>query len=561
MTFDKHLEAHVGKFGRFQAFCLFALVAPGIVCSMSTMELVFVLQIPDFFCHVSGLSPNDTDKLGRLSTSDKLSLTSPLMERNGEVQKRDACQVYDTNFTYILLDIKTNGSYSVEGEAGNLSMQLKPCSQWGYDESVSGHTLVSKFGMICDRTWLQGLTKSCYLVGQLIGVLIGGALSDQFGRRAIGRISIFLTILVPIVMAFSPFLELYLAVRIIDGACNIILYSIFYILCNEMLSPEKRAHAGTAAGTGFFVGGMLLPLMAWLLPNWKHLTLANAAIKAVLCSVLFLLPESPRWLYNVGKYKQAKETLEWMAKINKRKIPAAELSHFVESEKEEPKGPGCWFFVHSPLVVVRLALTGFLWFSSGLIFYGISLNVGGLAGNIYINMLLMAIMDIPGCCFIFFIVNSRLGRRLSIFFSLIICVISLFTDIALPRASIGRTILAIVGKLAINIAFNALYILTPELFPTGMRATALGTVSAIARVGSSISPFVTLLPGAVPAVFFGLVAATATICILALPETKGRLFPMTVEDMKNQKSLLCPCLEKPRHSNGNEASTNGNIAL
>ena len=561
MTFDKYLEAHVGKFGRFQAFCLLALVAPGMHCAMSTMELVFVLQIPDFFCQLNGLSINATEKLGRLSTSDKLSLTSPLMEISKQVQKRDACQVYDTNFTSILLEIKTNWYYGGEREAGNLSMQLKPCSQWGYDESVSGHTLVSKFGMVCDRTWLQGLTKSCHLSGQLIGVLIGGILSDQFGRRLLGRITLILSVTVEIIMAFSPVLELYLAARVVNGACNITLYSSLFILCTEILSPEKRAHAATAAGSGFVLGGMLLPLVAWLLPNWRHLTLANAVITAVLCCVTFLLPESPRWLYNVGKHKEAKETLEWMAKVNKRQIPASELSHFIDMEKEEPKGPGCWFFVHSPLVVVRLALTGFLWFSSGLIFYGISLNVGGLAGNIYINMLLMAIMEIPGSCFIFFIVNSRLGRRLSIFFALLICVISLFTDIALPRTSIGRTILAIIGKLSINIAFSAVYIVTPELFPTGMRATALGTESAIARIGSSISPFVTLLPGSMPAVFFGLVAAAATICILALPETKGRPFPLTVEDIQGQNSLLCPCLEKPKHSHNNDTSSNGNVAL
>lgn len=50
-----------------------------------------------------------------------------------------------------------------------------------------------------------------------------------------------------------------------------------------------------------------------------------------------------------------------------------------------------------------------------------------------------------------------------------------------------------VGKLSITFAFNALYVFTAELFPTGARSSALAACSLVGRLGSVLAPQTPLL--------------------------------------------------------------------
>ena len=524
-------------------FVLVILLIPGIHIGMNTMEIVFIIQEPEHSCKISNLGLNATATIGSMSTRERLKLISPSVKGPDGTMTRDGCMIYDVNFTNVILQADTNWTaiFTIGGE--NASFPLKMCNAWDYDETDTGRTVVSEWDLVCDRTWLKGLIKSVQLIGQLFGVIIGGTFSDRFGRKTVGRVSIILTIVMRLIMAFNPVLEVYMVARMVNGACDLLLYSSYYIICSEVLSPSKRALPASSLGTGYVIGSLFVTLVAWLLPNWKYITLANTVITSLLCLSLFFLPESPRWQYCVGKRNEAKKTLEWMAGINGIKIPS-DISFFVNDQDEASEDSGCCKFAKSVLVILRLAANCYIWFSVSMIYYGLSLNVGSLAGNIYVNTIISSLTDIPGCCLVFLIVDSRLGRRFSIFISLFICTACLLTDIAFPRTSIGRIVLSMFGKLFVGIAFNAMYIWTSEMFPTGMRASALGIASAIARVGSSLSPFITLCPGVIPAVIFGLIATMATITVLGLPKTKGKPFPTTVDDMRKQKSLICPCLER-----------------
>ena len=548
MAFDALLQSHVGKFGRFQLFCLLVVIGPGILFSLNIMEIIFAIQVPEYSCKIGGLGPNATGELAAMSITDKQDLTSPLIKGDDGLLSRDACYVYDVNFTSLILNFEGNQTHMREIDSSNGTTELKTCSKWEYDTSKTGPTLVSEWDLVCNRAWLQALTKSVFLIGQFFGVITGGILSDRFGRQCVGRIAFITTILMRVIMTFNPLHEVYLAARLVNGASDILFYNCYYILCSEILSPNNRPHAAMVLATGNVIGSVMAPVIAWVLPNWKYITLANTVIGFILCLPTFILPESPRWLYFVGKHEKAKETLKWMAKMNKRDIPA-EASNFIEETKDTIRSPGCCFFIKSSLVTIRLVASSYIWFAVSMIFYGLTFNVGSLAGNIYINGILMSLTEIPGNCFIFFIVNSPLGRRFSIFITILICFIALFTDVAFDRGSVVRIALALIGKLSVNIAFTGMYVLTPELFPTGMRSTALGLSSGFARIGSSISPFITMCPGYIPMVFFGLIGVLASLCVLALPETKGKPFPSTVEDMHRQRSLLCPCMEKNKPKN------------
>jgi len=93
---------------------------------------------------------------------------------------------------------------------------------------------------------------------------------------------------------------------------------------------------------------------------------------------------------------------------------------------------------------------------------------------------------------------------------------------------------ALMGKLCLAASFAVVYIHSGELFPTTIRNSAMGIVSVAARFGGICAPFIVLLGDTLPnAQFtvFGLLAVTAGLANLKLPETLGKALPESISDM------------------------------
>ena len=54
----------------------------------------------------------------------------------------------------------------------------------------------------------------------------------------------------------------------------------------------------------------------------------------------------------------------------------------------------------------------------------------------------------------------------------------------------ATTTLSILGRGCVTVAFNAIYVLSPELYPTEVRNIGMGVSSFFARVSGMMAPFV-----------------------------------------------------------------------
>ena len=94
--------------------------------------------------------------------------------------------------------------------------------------------------------------------------------------------------------------------------------------------------------------------------------------------------------------------------------------------------------------------------------------------------------------------------------------------------------LALLGKMCIAASFKIAYIISGEIFPTSIRTSSMGMVSAMARVGSILSPFIVMVGETLPGfqfTIFAILGLSGGLLSLGLPETKGRRLPSTLDEV------------------------------
>merc|ERR1739848_935642 len=80
------------------------------------------------------------------------------------------------------------------------------------------------------------------------------------------------------------------------------------------------------------------------------------------------------------------------------------------------------------------------------------------------------------------------GRRLSVCVSMGVGGLALLITPAMP--TLGKTVLAQVGRFAITGSFSMVFVYAVEIFPTVVRNFGLGSSSTCARIGSIIAPYI-----------------------------------------------------------------------
>ena len=88
-----------------------------------------------------------------------------------------------------------------------------------------------------------------------------------------------------------------------------------------MMAPDWRGMAGNAFGVPYALGYASLAGAAWFLRNWRDLQLALTVAPIVFLTLMFFVPESPRWLLSKGKTVAAEKILRDIAKTNGQTLP------------------------------------------------------------------------------------------------------------------------------------------------------------------------------------------------------------------------------------------------
>uniref|UniRef100_A0A8D2J6G6 Major facilitator superfamily (MFS) profile domain-containing protein n=1 Tax=Varanus komodoensis TaxID=61221 RepID=A0A8D2J6G6_VARKO len=521
MTFAELLD-RIGGMGRFQVLHVALLVTPVLLTASHNLLQNFSAAIPEHHCRI------------RPSSNATILWISIPKDASG---KPERCRRFVTPRWHLL-----NASAAGENETWT---DTEPCRDgWVYDRSVFSNTIVMEWDLVCDLRTRRQIAQSIYMGGVLVGALVFGTLADRwvFGRKAVLSWSYLQMAIAGLCTAFAPSLAAYCVFRFLVGMAlsGIILNCMSLVL--EWVPTKVRTVAGTVVGYCATFGQILLPGLAYALPDWRWLQFAASIPFFVFFMYSWWFAESARWLVLSGKIEQAVEVLKKVAQINGKKEEGEKLSTEVLKSNMQKE----LTLVQSSYTLVSLVRTptvrriscciSSVWFATSFAYYGLAMDLQNFGFSIYLIQVAFGVIDIPaklGAA----IGMSYVGRRTTQASSVIVAGLAILANIFVPadlRAL--RTSLAVLGKGCLASSFNCLYLYTGELYPTVIRQTGMGMGSTLARVGGIVAPMIRMTGEYfpyLPPLIYGTAPILSGIAAIFLPETLHEPLPDTIEEVES----------------------------
>ena len=430
---------------------------------------------------------------------------------------------------------------------------------FGYDTAVISGTIsnvTAQFGL---DTLQQGWYVGCALIGSIIGVLFAGALSDSIGRKKTMLIAATLFCLSAVCCAISADFVQLVCFRIIGGVGIGIVSIVSPIYISEVSPADRRGTMVSLYQLAITIGFLAAYLVNFWIQDaaesseygsgvWNHLMkeemwrgmLGSMTVPALLYFiVIFLIPESPRWLIVKGKGDKAIRTLtriygDMTHAVAQLEETRASIAGETKSEWKALLQPG---ILKAVIIGSAIAILGQFMGVNAVLYYGPEIfGKAGLSGgdSMFSQVLVGAVNMLTTVIAVFII--DRVGRKQLIYWGVSGMIISLVMigsyflwgdGWGLGNGFLLAFFLFYVFCCAISIS-AVVFVLLSEMYPNSVRGRAMSVAGLALWVGTYLIGQLTpwLLENLTPAGTFFLFAVMCIPYILimwkAVPETTGK---------------------------------------
>ncbi|XP_072178669.1 organic cation transporter protein-like [Diadema setosum] len=521
-----------GEFGPFQwrIFAINSFIT--FFSAYVSMIVVFLGAVTDHWCATPEWNCDGTNltawecELVKKNWSVPFNYTSP----GGSIQY-DQCSRY--NVSSLEFRPESDPSKYLSEDLPTI-----PCDAgWVYDRSQYKSSIVTDFDLVCGNEDLPQVSQSFFYGGYLVGSLVFGVLADVIGRWWTLLILLLIRLGSGLGLAFSPTWWVFSALRFLQGCANITIYIVAFVIANEFTGLSRRNISGILIAVPFAVGYMTLALVAYFLRYWRTLEIVATLPTFGMIALMYFLPESVRWQISKGKYAAAEKTLKTVVEYNGKEYYGPILPTSLEEEKiteVKEKQASALDLFRTRKMICQSAIVALCWMINSVVYHGLSLNTSNLGVNDYVAFAVSGGVEIPA-----YVVSSVLieviGRSRSVCGLLLLSGVSLLVTCVCPLG-VPLTIVAMIGKFGVAAAFAVVYLYTTELYPTKIRAAAMGMFSMVSRIAGIVAPPILTLAKywkPLPLLIFGVSGVVAGLLTLFLPETRGQKLPDTYEEGEN----------------------------
>src|SRR2546423_8275843 len=161
-----------------------------------------------------------------------------------------------------------------------------------------------------------GLLGSVYLLGEVVGALVFGRITDLVGRKRLFILTLALYLVASGLAAFSFSFWFLLLCRFFAGTGIGGEYTAINSAIDELIPSYYRGRTDIAVNGTYWAGAMIGAAASILLLNpgifpinlgWRVGFLIGPVLGIVIIYVRRVLPESPRWLMTHGRQQEADE--------------------------------------------------------------------------------------------------------------------------------------------------------------------------------------------------------------------------------------------------------------
>jgi MFS family permease len=382
-------------------------------------------------------------------------------------------------------------------------LEITIASNVGPDLTLGNTLHMSASGVADIATW--------YLIGEVIGALFFGQLSDKLGRKNLFMVTLGVYLIGSGLTAATPkggewFIFLYLT-RVIAGMGIGGEYAAINSAVDEMIPARYRGRVDLAVNGTYWAGAFLGTIVTLVALNhlsaslgWRVAFLVGPVLALVIIYVRRNLPESPRWQIMHGREQEAEATIgeiEGDVSATKGELPPVDPSSEIEIRPTEKIGYLALLrtlFVHYPsrsglgaaLMITQSFLYNAIFFTYGLVlefffkvkatdtaYYFMAFAAGNLLGPLTIGRLF-----------------DTIGRRKMISGTYLISGVLLIITAQLFKSGVLN---AVTQTLCWSVVFffasagaSAGYLTVSEIFPLEVRAKAIAVFFAIAQCFGSL---------------------------------------------------------------------------
>jgi putative MFS transporter len=393
-----------------------------------------------------------------------------------------------------------------------------------------------------------GWLISAGYLGQFVGALLFGALAERYGRVRSAAGATALMSVMSLACALAGNFPALLALRLVQGIGVGGEMPVAAVYINELSKAKGRGRFFLLYEMIFPIGLMMTgQIGAFVVPafGWQVMFLIGGIPGLLIALLLLRLRESPRWLIGRGRLAEAEAIIREIEASAPETTSTKDTMETKDTNEQkdlrdlrdarELRGSTRWTELLSAIYLRRTLIVWVLWASAYFItnglnnwmptlynrVYGLSLDQALRAGTLT-NVAQVIIL--LGCAFAI----DRIGRRRWMTVCFIAGAVLLAALGSFASGSVTAVITLVTLSYGIVGSVNAvLYLYTPEIYPTRMRAIGTGAATCWLRLASAAGPVLVgylVAQSGTAAVFLMFAAAgvVGAIAATAMLETRNR---------------------------------------
>ena len=405
-------------------------------------------------------------------------------------------------------------------------------------------------GLLFGYDWVVIGGAKPFYEGCLIGAMTAGSLADRFGRKKLLVVSSITFLVSAFGTGYFSEFSLFLCARFLSGVGIGIASGLSPMYIAEVAPTHIRGKLVSLNQLTIVIGILAAQITNWLIAEpvihntidtwncqmgWRWMFWAGAFPALAFLILVFFIPESPRWLAMTGKTAGARAIL---SKVGGEGYAEDELKAISEADAAAGEQHGLRTLFRRPLlkiVTIGIVVAVFQQWSGTNVIFNYAQEIFQSAGyslsDVLFNIVVTGVTNVIFTVVAMYTVE-RLGRRKLMLIGslgLAIVYLTLGTCYYLEVKGAFMVLLVVLAIACYAMTLGPItWVLIAELFPSRVRAVAVGTCTFALWVGSTTLTYTfPLLNTSLGS--YGTFWIYAIICALGfiyfnrvLPETKGK---------------------------------------